>query len=254
MAHVLQIGPAIKQYGRFHLHTGTFYKGDIVEKTNQYHVLFTDDITHCTANLGTIDIDKSNLAGLIQHLHDWLKEQRYRFASIQHMQQQTPDPTARAGLQSFLERQKQLYHHVEQALQEIEPDYHSNLPSIDLPPVTRHISPTVALRYGNFCLRAIHDYANGQHLPVTTYELSLYTPTTKTFLRIGEMPTSTSEREHVIQFVHAWLAHQQSFMNIIQKRLHESQSPEWLQQRKAMFATMEQQVEAVRAELEKLER
>lgn len=119
----VQIGPTVKQYGRFHLKRHDSYRGSQAMHSTHYFVVLENE-DGSEEHLGILQIQESSLPELLNYLHRWLQRQyTYVFQAKQQLGQTAEDDEAKASWQYHLESLERRYNYVVHAIREIVSDY-----------------------------------------------------------------------------------------------------------------------------------
>ncbi len=198
-----RIGSFVKQYGRFRLHVFEVYKGNMVIATTKYAIVL-DDGSLNGIGLGTIDIEKSDLSGFLDYLHEWQEGQFLQLDLAKQWQSQTPD--FKTDLDKPLDW-KIRYDAVMRALREIEPNYQLDEAKVIDDFLKRPIwtDGPIVKRYGRFILRERIGRAGEQVLIPTEYSIFLSTGPMNEG-KLGGILITESKFSDVLKFLHNWLS------------------------------------------------
>lgn len=132
MAGYLRVGDVVKQYGRFQLCTLEFCKDDLIIPALRYAVVLHNDGFAGMIELGSVEVEKSDLPHLLQYLHEWQRQQRIQMAILKRDQSAIENAELKEELPASSSWELR-YLAVEDALREIEPDYKPDESDYELP-------------------------------------------------------------------------------------------------------------------------
>ena len=129
----IQLGPTIKQYGRFHLKQFEVYRDDQAISTHAFQVVL-EHLEGGEDHLDTITTEESDLEGMLKHLHILHRGVYIDITRAKHFLPQTDNDLGRAGYLMVLQEGTLRYTCLLSAIRELEPDYQPDESPVNLDP------------------------------------------------------------------------------------------------------------------------